>query len=93
MTSAKELLRNTIEHLSEEESRQTLEFIQRLQNIGLANSTQFESESEGRRTIPAPQQPQAYYEGSVLVVESESMGNLDIIDDLREERIAKQISW
>lgn len=93
MTSAKELLRNTIEHLSEEESRQTLEFIQRLQNIGLTNSTQLEPESQGRKTIPAPGQFKVYYEGSILVVEPESTGNLDIIDDLREERIAEQINW
>jgi AbrB family looped-hinge helix DNA binding protein len=37
--------------------------------------------------MPVSEQPKLYYQGDVLVVESETVGDFDIIEDLREERI------
>ncbi|NER25132.1 MAG: hypothetical protein F6J96_31435 [Symploca sp. SIO1C2] len=42
---------------------------------------------------PIVEEPKIYYEGSLLVVESESAGALDIIDALREERIQENLAW
>ena len=65
------------------------------EQLGLADSTQLKLEVQDGKIVlePVPQQPQVYYEGNVLVVQSEPMGDLDITNDLREEHITEQMSW
>lgn len=43
--------------------------------------------------MPVSEQPKLYYQGDVLVVESETVGDFNIIDDLREERIREHSNW
>jgi AbrB family looped-hinge helix DNA binding protein len=43
--------------------------------------------------MPVSEQPKLYYQGDVLVVESETVGDFNIIDDLREERIKEHSNW
>lgn len=64
------------------------------EQLGLADSTQLKLAVQDGKIILEPllQQPQVYYEGKVLVVQSEPTGSLDMINDLREERITEQIS-
>lgn len=52
-----------------------------------------EQKEEPLEWKPVRRHPQTYRKGNVLVVESETTDNLDIIDDLREERIEEQTSW
>lgn len=43
-----------------------------------------------------PEQPRVYYEGNVLVVDTQPMKDFDLnafIDQLREERIQELMSW
>jgi AbrB family looped-hinge helix DNA binding protein len=65
------------------------------EQLGLVNSSQLKLEIQDGNIIliPVSEQPKVYHQGSVLVVESEPIGNLDIVEDLREERIMEQTSW
>ena len=65
------------------------------EQLGLTNSTQLKLEIQDGKIIltPVPQQPKVYHQGNVLVVESEPTGELEMIDELREERITEQTSW
>lgn len=64
------------------------------EQLGLADSTQLKLAVQDGKIVLEPllQQPQVYYEGSVLVVQSEPTGDFDMINALREERITEQIS-
>lgn len=63
--------------------------------LGLAVSASLSLEVQDGKIILTPivEEPKIYYEGSLLVVESESAGELDIIDTLREERIQENLAW
>lgn len=43
--------------------------------------------------MPVSEQPKLYYQGDLLVVESETVGDFNIIDDLREERIKEHSNF
>ncbi len=60
------------------------------QQLGLTSSQSLNLEVSNGCIIlqPVGQEPQAYREGTALVLETPHLGNLDsLIDDLREERI------
>lgn len=65
------------------------------EQLGLTNSAQLKLEIQDGKIILTPvlKQPKVYHQGNVLVVESEPTGELDIIEELRAERIAEQTSW
>ena len=65
------------------------------EKFGLTTEVQLNLEvKEGKIILmPVSEQPKLYYQGDVLVVESETVGDFDIIDDLREESIEEHSNW
>lgn len=65
------------------------------EQFGLTTEAQLNLEvKEGKIIlVPVCEQPKLYYQGDVLVVESETVSDFDIIDDLREERIREHSNW
>jgi AbrB family looped-hinge helix DNA binding protein len=65
------------------------------EQLGLTNTTQFTLAVQDGKLIlePLPQESKVYQSGTALVVESESIGNLETaLEDLREERIREFIT-
>ena len=62
------------------------------EQFGLTTKAQLNLEvREGKIILmPVSEQPKLYYQGNVLVVESETVADFNIIDELREERITEQ---
>jgi len=65
------------------------------QTLGLNPEDQLTLEIQDGKIVlqPVPHKPRVYYEGKVLVVQSEFTGPVDAVDPLREERIQEQTSW
>ncbi|MEA5593086.1 AbrB/MazE/SpoVT family DNA-binding domain-containing protein [Rivularia sp. UHCC 0363] len=65
------------------------------EQLGLTTEAQLKLEVQEGKIIlmPISEQPRLYYQGDVLIVESEIIGNFDIIGDLREERIREHSNW
>ena len=64
--------------------------------LGLAGTTPLNLEVKDGKIIltPIAEQPKVYYEGNLLVVESEESEDiLNMVDIHREERIQEQFSW
>ncbi len=65
------------------------------EQLGLTNTTQFTLAVQDGKLIlePLPQESKVYHSGTVLVVESEPIGNLETaLEDIREERIREFIT-
>jgi bifunctional DNA-binding transcriptional regulator/antitoxin component of YhaV-PrlF toxin-antitoxin module len=65
------------------------------EQLGLTNTIQFTLVIQDGKLIlePLPQESKVYYSGTALIVESESIGNLEAaLEDLREERITDFIT-
>ena len=65
------------------------------QALGLNPEDQLTLEIQDGKIVlqPVSHTPRVYYEGRVLVVQSELTGSVDIVDTLREERIQEQMNW
>ena len=66
------------------------------EQLGLKGKTQLALEIQDSKLIlkPLPQEPEVYYEGKVLVVKAEPIGDTEtIIGDLRSQRITDLASW
>ena len=65
------------------------------EQLVLTNTIQFTLVIQDGKLIlePLPQESKVYYSGTALIVESESIGNLEAaLEDLREERITDFIT-
>lgn len=66
------------------------------QQLGLSTSAQLNWEVENGKLIlsPLPENPSTSYEGGVLVVEAEPLGNLETaVADLRNEGLSRSTDW
>jgi AbrB family looped-hinge helix DNA binding protein len=66
------------------------------EQLGLNGEAQLALEIQDDKLIlkPLPQEPEVYYEGRVLVVKAEPIGDTEtIVEDLRSQRITDLASW
>lgn len=63
------------------------------EQLGLTDLSQLTLEIQDGKIIlvPVPQQPNVYYENTVLVVDAEPVDYPNIINNLREERLREQL--